>query len=483
MIEFRPVFYVIGVLVAMLAASMLVPALIEAAAGNDDWRIFLAAAAVTLFLAGGTIFATRQTEPQPLNVRQTFLLTTLSWVVIAAFAALPLRFADLGLSYVDAYFEAMSGLTTTGSTVIAGLDEMAPGILLWRSMLTAIGGVGIIVMGIAVLPFLQVGGMQLFRAESSDRSEKIMPRATQIAANTGGIYVALTMACAVAYWLAGMSAFDAITHAMPTIATGGFANYDASLGHFASPAIEWIATLFMFLGGASFSLFIVAYHGRPQPIWRNSQMRWYFVLCAVAALALAAWHAGRNGAPWAEAIRHSAFTVVSIVTTTGFVAADYTTWGPFAVALVFALTFVGGCTGSTAGGIKIFRFQILFTTMRRQFFGLVNPHGVRQATYNGQPVPPGVPLAVTSFFFLYGLSVMAITAALALMGLDFVTSLSSAATAIGNVGPGLGDIVGPAGNFSTLPDAAKALLAFAMLLGRLELFTVLMLLTPNFWRG
>jgi trk system potassium uptake protein len=483
MIEFRPILYVIGVMLALLAGSMLIPALVDAADGNDDWRVFLAAAAVTMFLAGGTIFATRQAETQPFNVRQTFLLTTLTWIIVAAFAALPLRFADAGLTYIDAYFEAMSGLTTSGLTVMVGLDGMPPGILLWRSMLTAFGGVGIIVMGLAVLPFLQVGGMQLFRSESSDRTEKFMPRATQIAANTGGMYVALTMACAIAYWLGGMSAFDAACHAMTTIATGGFANYDASLGFFGSPGIEWIATFFMFMGGASFSLFIMAYHGRPQAIWRDSQLRWYFAICAIAALALAAWHAERNGVPWEQAIRHSAFTVVSIVTTTGFVVDDYTAWGPFAVALIFALTFVGGCTGSTSGGIKIFRFQILFATMRRQFFGLVNPHGVWQATFNGQPVPPGVPLAITSFFFLYGLSVMAITAALGLMGLDFVTSLSSAASAVGNVGPGLGDVVGPAGNFSTLPDGAKALLAFAMMLGRLELFTVLILLSPSFWRG
>jgi trk system potassium uptake protein TrkH len=483
MLELRPVLYAIGVMLALLAGSMLVPALVDAASNNDNWRVFLMAAGLTMFLAGGTVFATRQADPQPLSIRQTFLLTTLSWIVIAAFAALPLRFADLGLSFADAYFEAMSGLTTTGSTVIVGLDGAPPGILLWRAMLQSFGGIGIIVLSLAVMPFLQVGGMQLFRTESSDRSEKILPRAKQIAAHTGGIYVALTLACAIAYWTAGMSAFDAITHAMPTISTGGFANYDASFGQFASPAIEWIATLFMFLGGASFSLFIMTVHGRPEALWRDSQMRWYLAVCAAASLALAAWHAGKNGAPWEEALRQGAFSAVSIITTTGFVTADYATWGPFAVVLIFALTFVGGCTGSTAGGIKVFRFQILFATMRRQFFGLINPHGVRQATYNGQPVPASVPLAVTSFFFLYGLSVMTITGVLALLGLDFVTSISSAATAMGNVGPGLGDIVGPSGNFSTLPDGAKALLAFAMLLGRLELFTVLMLLTPRFWRG
>jgi trk system potassium uptake protein len=483
MLNIRPVLFVIGVLLVLVAGAMLAPALVDYASGNDDWRAFILAAGANLFVGGAVAFSTRQAEPEQLNVRQALLLTTLSWVIVCGFAALPFVFADINATFIDAYFETMSGLTTTGSTVLVGLDYFPPGILLWRSMLTAMGGVGIIVLGLAVLPFLQIGGMQLFRTESSDRSEKILPRVAQLAGNTLGIYGALTGACAVAFWAAGMSPFDAICHAMPTIATGGFANYDASLGYFNNPAIEWVAIVFMFSGGVSFSVYIMATHGRPEVLWRDSQLGWYVAICVGAAAVLALWRYGQQGIGAHDAVRQALFAVVAIVTTTGFVAGDYTQWGHFAVILVFALTFVGSCTGSTAGGIKIFRFQILFATMRRQFFGLTNPHGVRNPTFEGRPVPPGVPLAVTSFFFLYFMSVIVIAASLGLMGLDFTTSLSGAATTLGNVGPGLGDTIGPAGNFSTLPDAAKLLLSFSMLLGRLELFTVLIILTPAFWRG
>jgi trk system potassium uptake protein TrkH len=482
MLDLRPVLYVIGVLLAGLAGLMLLPALVDFAHDNPDWQTFLVSAAVTLFVAGGVLLANRSTVTGQLSVRQAFLLTTLSWVIAAAFAALPLVFSGQKISYAAAYFEAMSGLTTTGSTVLSGLDGMPPGLLLWRSMLQGFGGVGIIVIAVAVFPALQVGGMQLFRTESSDRSEKIVPRAAQLATNIGGTFVGLTLACAIAYWLAGMSFFDAVCHALTTIATGGFANYDASFGRFDSAAIEWIGVLFMLLGGGSFTLYILALHGRRESLWRDSQMQWYVGLNVVAALVVGLWHYASNEVGLHQALRHAFFNVISITTTTGFAASDYSAWGPFAVAIFFALAFVGGCTGSTTGGIKIFRFQILFGTMRRQFFGLISPHGVKTPTFNRKPVPPDVPLAVMSFFFLYGLSTIAVAVALALIGLDFTTAISGAASAIGNVGPGLGEIIGPAGNFATLPAPALWLLSFAMLLGRLELFTVLMIFTPRFWR-
>ena len=483
MLDLRPVFFVIGLLLAMLAALMLIPMLVDLGVGHEDWRAFLSAAVVTAFMAGLMMLTTRQSEPQQMGLRQAFLLTTLAWILIAAFAALPLAFADRGISYVDSYFESMSGLTTTGSTVLADLDHFPPGLLMWRSLLQGVGGVGIIVMGLAILPFLRIGGMQLFRTESSDRSEKVLPRATQIAANIGGIYLILMITCAIAYWAAGMSAFDAIAHAMPTISTGGFGNYDASFGYFKNPTIEWIGVVFMLIGGGSFTCYILASRGRPEAIWRDSQMQWYGGFCAVVSLVLGLWHYTVNDVSLHQALRHAAFSVVSVVTTTGFAASDYGAWGNFSVVVFFALMLVGGCTGSTAGGIKVFRYQILFGAMRRQFFGLLNPHGVRTPTFNGQPVPAGVPMAVMGFFFLYGLSILVVAMGLALMGLDMVTALSAATTAVSNVGPGLGEIVGPSGNFATLPDGAKVLLSAAMLLGRLELFTVLIIFSPDFWRG
>jgi len=481
--DMRPVFVAIGALLCILAAAMLLPAAIDANAGNDNWLVFLASSLLTFFIAISVILAASQSTGSRITVRQTFILTSLSWVLLPAFAALPLAIADIGLSPVDALFEAMSGITTTGATTMTGLSEKPPGILLWRAILQWIGGVGIIVMSLAVLPMLQVGGMQLFRTENSDKLEKVLPRATQFATNIGGIYLGLTLFCVIAYFIAGMSLFDAVCHAFTTISTGGFSTHDGSIGSFGSPAVEWIAVVFMLVGGVSFGTLVLAWNGRPKAFLQDSQLHWFLGACLVATAVITAWVLVNVHLEPGRAIRESAFSVVATVTGTGFSAVDYGQWGPFAHSAFFALMFLGGCTGSTTGGIKIFRFQILFLTMRRQFFGLVHPHGVWNPTYNGQTVPNDVAVAVTSFFFLYGLTVMVVAMLLGLYGLDFLTSISAAAAAVGNVGPGLGDVVGPSGNYAPLPDGAKLILAFAMMLGRLELFTVLVLFNPQFWRA
>ncbi|MCW5731450.1 MAG: TrkH family potassium uptake protein [Alphaproteobacteria bacterium] len=483
MLDLRPVFFNVGLLLAALSLAMLVPALLELADGQDDWLVFLLSALLTLFFAVSMILATGMAAEKSLRVRQAFLMTTLSWVLLAAFAALPFAFSRVALSPVDAYFEAMSGLTTTGATVLSGLETMPRGLLLWRAMLQWFGGVGIIVVGLAILPFLQVGGMQLFRAESSEKLEKVLPRAAQVASATMTIYLVFTLSCIAAYWAAGMSFFDAVCHGMTTVATGGYANYDASIGAFRSPLIEYICILFMILGGITFSLYILAARGRVSVLWRDTQVRMFLTLIALAALTIGFWRYSTSDLGLHDALRDSLFSTVSVITSSGYASEDFGAWGGFPMIVFFILLFVGGCTGSTSGGVKVFRFAILFSTMRRQLFHLTHPHGVYTATFNGVPVPPNVVAAVLGFFFLYGLTVFAVACGLGLMGLDFVTAVSGAASAVGNVGPGLGERIGPAGNFGDLPDGAKALLSFAMLLGRLELFTVLVILTPEFWRA
>ena len=464
-----------------LAVAMCLPAIFDLIVGNPNWQVFLLAAALTLFIGIMLVLMTRD-NVRKISIRQAFVLTTVVWVVIPSFAALPLAFADLQLSYTDAFFEAMSGLTTTGSTVMLGLDSTPPGILLWRALLQWLGGIGIIAMAIVILPLLQVGGMQLFRMESSDTSDKVMPRTTQIVTYISVLYVALTALCAVLYWAGGMSGFDAVTHAMTTIATGGFSTHDSSVGYFNSPAIDATATMFMLIGGMPFVLYLQALRGAPLRLIRDSQVRWFLATVVIAVVSMWFYLEGDLEGQVFKNFLRVAFNVVSVITGTGYSTEDYSAWGPFAVSVLFFLMFVGGCAGSTTCGIKIFRFQVLYATAKNQMYRLLQPHGVFIPYYNRRPIPETVTESVMGFFFLYALAFAVIAMGLGLLGLDFLTAASGAATAISNVGPGLGPRIGPAGTFATLPDAAKWLLSFGMLLGRLELFTVLVLLLPSFWR-
>ncbi|MBG05712.1 MAG: potassium transporter TrkH [Rhodospirillaceae bacterium] len=463
-----------------LAVAMCLPAIADVAADNPDWQVFLTAAVFTLFV-GGTLALSSRGNIRTITPRQGFVLTTTLWLVIPAFAALPFAFADMDLSYTDAFFESMSGLTTTGSTVIRSLDVAPPGVLIWRALLQWLGGIGVIAMAIAILPLLRIGGMQLFRMESSDRSEKAMPRTTQLVAYIAFIYLAASVVCAIAYWAAGMRGFDAIAHAMTTIATGGFSTYDASIAHFESPVIEYIGVVFMLVGSLPFVLYLRALRGNARPLIRDDQVR-LFLLIVIIAIFAVAYYRYEAGVEIGTALREAAFNVVSIITGTGYATADYGAWGSFGLMMFFFLMFVGGCAGSTTCGIKIFRFQVLYATAVTQVRRLLEPHGVYLAYYNRKPIPEEVSASVMAFFFLYVLSYAVIAIALGLIGVDFLTAASGAATAISNVGPGLGPTIGPSGTFATLSDGAKWILSAGMLLGRLELFTVVVLLLPSFWR-
>lgn len=481
----RPVFFILGWMLVSLAAAMLLPVLADLSVGNPDWRAFALSAAATLACGTALVGGCRCGLHEGLTLRQAFVLTPLSWSVVALFGAMPLAmsgYGPLGGGFTNPFFESMSGLTATGATILVGLDAAPPGLLLWRALLQWLGGIGIIAAAIAILPALGIGGMQLFRTESSDRSDKVMPRARQIALAIVLAYVGLTALCALLYWIAGMDPFDAVAHALTTLATGGYSTHDLSLGYWDSPAIDLVAILFMLAGAVPFVLYVKLFR-RERDVLRDRQVRTLLAVLAVLTVGFTVYLVATGIHDPLQALRYAAFSVVSIITTTGFANADYLTWGNAAIGVIFALTFVGGCTGSTTGGIKIFRFEVMASVLRAHFFQLLHPKGVFPRRYAGRVLPEDVVGSVVVFFSLYLVAYSALTIALMALDLDFVTSISAAASTLSNVGPGLGHIIGPVGTFEPLPDPAKWLLCFGMLLGRLELFTVLVLLMPRFWRG
>lgn len=480
--SFKPALYVLGLLLTILGIAMVVPGLFDMYYGDSDWTGFFVSAAVTVMV--GLLFALTNYQGRTnLTRRQAFLLTVVAWIGVTAFSALPFMFSRLGMTYTDAFFEAISGLTTTGSTVVTGLDTAPPGFLLWRSILQWLGGVGIVMMAIVLLPFLRVGGMQLFRMESSDTQDKVVSRVGELGGSVMIIYIGLTVICAVAYIMAGMTVFEAVNHAMTTVASGGYSTSDSSIGHFNSAWIQWIAIVFMIASGLPFVLIIRFVHGEFGALYQNVQVQAFVGFLVSVSMLFAYWLWFTTDMSLWTAVTEVTFNVVSVVTTTGFASLDYSAWGALSVAIFFALTWVGGCTGSTAGGVKIFRFQVAWKLFLAHVHKLLTPNSIEVRRFGERPITDDVAISVLLFFFIYVGTIGTITMLLASMGLDWVTAISGAATAVGNVGPGLGDIIGPEGNFKTLPDAAKWLLAIGMLLGRLEFFTVLVLFIPRFWRG
>jgi trk system potassium uptake protein TrkH len=473
--------FAVGCLLIVLACAMLLPMLVDLLDGHPDWSGFAGASAITLFVGGSLMLSFRR-PTQHVDLRTSFLLTTLTWVGVALFGSLPFVHGAAGLSVTDAFFEAVSGLTTTGSTVIADVESLPRGILLWRALLQWLGGLGIIVLALLFLPFLRVGGMQLFRTESSDRSEKLLPSTNAILARLAVLYLALTIACSSALQVSGLSLFEAVCHAFATISTGGYSTRNASIGAFASPAVEWTVSLFMLAGALPFMRYVALIQGRPGALARDSQVRLLLVVCVGAATLLAAQLATLEGRPAMAAFRSALFNVVSVVTTTGFASEDYSLWGAPSIGIFLVLMILGGCTGSTSGGLKMFRIHILWIAALLYVQSLITPNRIVRPRFQQKLVQPEIISAVMSFAFFFVGAWALFTVLLAMFGLDLVTAISGAATALANVGPGLGHLIGPAGNFSTLPDGAKWALSVAMLMGRLEFFTILVLLHPAFWR-
>ncbi len=483
-IDHNRIAFVLGMQLLVLTVFMFPPAATDFIAGNQDWQIFAGSAFISGFLGLMLVTISRGVMGYGISVREGFVLTVASWVCLSIVGAIPfwLLEAEIGLSVADAWFESVSGLTTTGATVIVGLDVLPPGILMWRSILQWIGGIGVVLMAILMLPFLQVGGMQLFQLESSDRGEKFVPRAGELMSLLALTYVGLTAICTAAYVWAGMTSFDAINHAMTTVSTAGFSTHDASFGYFPEPAIHWVATIFMFTGSLPLLLLARAIKTGSFQIWRDDQVKAHTKIVLTVILVIAIWYMINTGAGPLEALRIVSFNTVSIITTTGFFLGDYTVWAQGASGVFFALMFIGGCSGSTTGGLKTFRLQIMAITAVNYLKRLISPNRVVVSSYGGRQITGDVSAAVLAFVSVMFATVMLFTVALSFFDLDFETALSAATAAVTNVGPGLGPVVGPAGNFSSLPAGAKVLLSIAMLLGRLEFFTVLVVFSRDFWR-
>ncbi len=465
----------------VLGASMLLPVLLDYADNDGNAGGFALAAFLSLAAGLALMMATRQRDASGLSRPQAFLLTVLVWVVLPVFGALPFVFGAPGAGFTDAYFEAMSGLTTTGATVFTGLTDAPRGMLLWRGLLQWYGGVGIVIFAIVFLPVMRIGGMQFFRSESFDISGDITPRATEMAGSLTQVYLAISLGCALAYSAAGMNGFDAVVHAMTTVSTGGFGNYDDGFETF-TPSAHYVGVVFMWLGALPFLRFIQLARGHPGGLFADTQVQAFFAIIFTVTAAIVVWLVIHDHHLFPQAVREALFNVTSVMTGTGYASDPYHRWGALPVALFFVIPLIGGCTGSTACSAKVFRYQILFAALVVQIRRIHAPHGVFPLRYQGRQVEPEVVSSVMGYFFVFVccLSVWAIL--LSLLGLDTMTAISASVASIANVGPGLGEIVGPSGSYATLPDTAKWLLSLGMLLGRLEFLSVLVLFMPVFWQ-
>ena len=479
--DLRPIGYVIGLLISFLGMTMILPMAVDIIDQRSQWVSFAASALVSILTGGTMALSCANAVRSGLNRQQTFLLTISVWIAMPVFGALPFVLGEVELRIVDAFFEAMSGMTTTGATIFSGLENLPRGILLWRGILQWLGGIGIIIVAMAFLPELRVGGMQIFRSEGFDTDGKILPRAGEIAQRISVIYFSLTLICALAYLVSGMNAFDASVHAMTTISTGGFSNYDGSFATFGRMT-EYVAIVFMLLAALPFVRFVQLTAGNAKPLLRDSQIQTFLLTALVLIACLSVWKLLEFGSASEESFRKIMFNSVALLTGTGYVSANYMNWGGFAVNLLFFSGLIGGCAGSTTCSIKIFRYQLLIASVGVQLRRIRSPHGVFSPQYNGRVVSDEVLNSVMSFFVFFVVTLGIVAAALSLTGLDFTTSISGAAASLANIGPGLGAEIGPTGNYGQLTDAAKWILSAAMFMGRLELLVVFVILTRRFWR-
>ena len=480
MSNYKTVFFTLGLLQIILGFSMIIPILTQIFYDETDAG-FIGSGIISIIF-GMLFFLSNLDHGKKINLQQAFLLTSLSWFSIAIFGSLPFIFSDLNLSITDAFFESMSGITTTGSTIITNLNETPKGILLWRAMLQWLGGIGIIVMAITLMPIMNVGGMQLFKITSNDTTEKILPQTKQISFRLITIYSLLTIICSIIYKICGMNIFDSLTHSMTTIATGGFSNYNESIGYFNNSYIEITSIIFILSGSIPFIAYLKFLSGERRIFLSDVQIKTFFKIIIYSILILFLYLVIKNKNFTDVSLLSISFNVISILTGTGYVTENFSNWGNFPLIFFLILMFVGGCAGSTSCGVKIFRVQILYEFFSNQIKKIIYPHGIFKIKYGKQNIDNKFMSSVITFIYLYLVIFFIVTALLSISGLDFVTSISAAATSISNVGPGLGDLIGPNGNFSELQNNSKWILSLAMILGRLELFAVLVLFIPSFWR-
>ena len=479
MSNYKTVFFTLGILQIILGVSMFIPIIVQFFYSEIDSSFF--GSSIVTIIFGTLFFLSNLDHDKKLNLQQAFLLTALSWISIAVFGSLPFVFSSIELSITDSFFESMSGITTTGSTIISDLENAPKGLLLWRAILQWLGGIGIIVMAITLMPIMNVGGMQLFKISSNDSSEKILPKSKEIALRLIYIYSGLTGLCAITYWIFGMGKFDSLTHSMTTIATGGFSNYNESIGYFNSLPIEISSMFFIILGSIPFIAYIKFISGNKKIFLNDIQIKTFLKIIIFTVIILSIYLLFSNHENFS--LRSIFFNTISILSGTGYVNAEFDNWGSFPITLFLALMFIGGCAGSTACGVKIFRIQILYLFILNQLKKIIYPKGVFVIKYDQSAVDEKFIASIISFIYFYIVIFFILTALLSLTGLDFITAISGAATSISNVGPGLGPIIGPNGDFSSLPDLSKWILTVGMILGRLELFAILVLFLPSFWKN
>lgn len=483
MIDLRPVVHPIGKIVVALGAGMALPMAVDWWHGNPHWAVFLQTGVLTVVIGLLMTVATRGRH-ESLNIQQAFLITSGLWLVLPVFGAMPFILGEPQASIPDAYFEAMSGVTTTGTTAFPDLDGLPMGTHLWRAILQWSGGLGIVVVAMVFLPVMKVGGMQFFRSEGFDTLGKVLPRAGEIAGEMTRIYVLLTAVCILTYIVLGMSGFDAVVHALTTCSTGGFSNYDASFGAYLG-APEWAASVFMVLASIPFIRMVQAMRGNFVPIWQDTQirayLRWIFYACAIIVVyRLLYMHQDMHPV---EVVRETVFNTISTFSGTGFASTDMLAWGHLPFALLIVCGLIGGCTGSTGCSVKVFRYLVLFQAVRAQVRRMHSPHRVYPLRYEGRPLDKDVVDSVMAFFTLFMLSFGLLIVGLSLTGLHPKTALTAAWTAIANIGPAWGPELTANGSVAEFPTSAKWMMIFGMYLGRLELVSVLVLLLPRFWRS
>ncbi len=480
--KFSPIIYLIGMLLCILSLFMMIPAFVDWFYGNNDWPAFVGASLLTLFVGAILYLSNKDSTTEHLELRQAFLLTNSAWISIALFGSLPFLLSEIDMSFTDAIFESTSGITTTGATVINNLEATSHGILIWRALLQWLGGVGIIVMALAVLPMLSIGGMQLFKTESYETPDKVVPKAASFAAGISIVYITLTVVWALMLWVAGMPLFDSIAHAMTTLATGGYSTRSASLAAFNSSSIEIIVIFGMIVGSLPFVHYLAITKKGLKNLFKDDQVKLFLTLI-VFVVFIVSIYLNLNDIPFLEALRLASFNVISIITGTGFGTSDFNNWGGFPTTILLILMFIGGCAGSTTCGLRMARIQVLVANAKAQISKLIRPHAVVVSYYNQKPIPENVAESVMGFFFLYIISFAVIACLLGGLGLDLITAISGAASAIGNVGPGLGDIIGPSGTYQSIPELGKLFLCVGMILGRLEIFAILVMFSPLFWKN
>ena len=477
----KTVFFIIGILLVVLGIFMLIPYGVQLIYAENS-NSFFSSSIITIFIGILTILSSLKKEKQ-LNLQQAFLFSTLAWISIAAFGSIPFILSSLELSISEAFFESMSGITTTGSTVILNLETTPKSILIWRAIMQWLGGIGIIVMATTVLPLLKVGGMQLFKMDASG-TEKILPKTVEVSVLIIAIYTTLTFICAITYWTQGMNIFDSIAHSFTTLATGGFSTHNESIGFFKNPGIEFTAIIFIILGSVPFIAYLKFIKGNKKIFFQDVQIKGFLYLLIFSILVMFIYlFINNNDYSFIDNLRISSFNVISILSGTGYVTDDFGLWGEFPLIFFIFLMFIGGCAGSTTCGIKIFRLQILFIFLKNQIKKLIYPNSIFVVSYNKHKIEDSFINSVIVFIFSYLFIFLMIAILLSITGLDFLSAISGAATSISNVGPGLGEMIGPNGNFNQVSDMSKWILSFAMLLGRLEIFAVLVLFLPSFWRS